>query len=68
MLSPSVSFSLSSTPPPLSPSLIPLSQQMVNDSWTGCTRAIVSVELLYVHAESRVTYCVLFRVRLIRVC
>lgn len=41
---------------------------MVNDSWPGCRRAIVSVALLYGHVENRVTLCVLFRARAIWVC
>ena len=62
----SLSLSLSSSSPLLP--LIPPNQQMVNDSWPGCRRAIVSVALLYGHAENRVTLCVLFRARAIRVC
>lgn len=41
---------------------------MVNDSWTGCTRAMVSVALLYGRAEIRVTNCVLLGAWAIWVC
>lgn len=37
-----LSLSLSVIHPSNSPSLVPPNQQMVNDSWTGCTHAIVS--------------------------
>ncbi len=55
MFSLSLSLSLSLLIPP---SLVSPNQQMVNDSCTGCTRAIVSVALLYWCAENRVTTCV----------